>query len=480
LQAARGGDRDALNGITSYASALLDASKAFNASTPAYQADLQRVTDALAALPKQVSAEQFIVDAIDDSKEAVVDATRVMQETLRTAVAANSPAAVATALNANFDKLDTSVNGLLDFNEFLAGLGPLATKAEQEAAKVIFNAIDTNGDGQISRLELANAALGSALAGLDANNTHTVNAAAQAAAHADILRAAINANNPSLVAAALDASFSRLDTSVNGLLDYSEFVAGLGPMATRAEQEAARQIFNQIDANGDGQIDKLELVRARTAGVEQQTGAAIPIQQDSAGTLRAINEVSSLQRSQLEALNNQFAYSPFTAPNGVRLDSNLVTALNKIVFNTANTVIGQRAGASYTFARGGYVAGPGTGTSDSIDARLSNGEFVVTAEATRRYGRSMLDAMNDNRLQAPVMPFPVAVGGGEGNAALLAEVRALRADLAALRGDVRENTEVAEQGHLETIKAAKGTTAAVQEGNATASRQSLARKPKAA
>jgi len=480
LQAARNGDRDALNGITGYASTLLEASKAYNASSPAYQADLKRVTDALAALPKQVSAEQFIVDAIDDSKEAVVDATRVMQETLRTAVAANNPTAVATALNANFAKLDTSVNGLLDFGEFSAGLGPLATKAEQEAAKAIFNAIDTNGDGQLSRLELANASLGAAVGELSWNNTHTVNAAAQAAAHADVLRSAINANNPSLVAAALDGSFTRLDTSVNGLLDYSEFVAGLGPMATRAEQEAARQIFNQIDANGDGQIDKLELVRARTAGVEQQTGAVIPLQQDSVAMLRAINEVSGLQRSQLEALNNQFAYSPFTAPNGVRLDSNLVTALNKIVFNTANTVIGQKSGASYTFARGGYVAGPGTGTSDSIDAQLSNGEFVVTADATRRYGRAMLDAMNDNRLQAPVIPFPVAVGGGESSAAMVAELRALRAEVAALRGEVRENTDVAEQGHLGTIGAVKRNTSAVQEGNATASRQSLARKPKAA
>lgn len=475
LQAARAGDRDALNGITGYASTLLDASRAYNASSQAYQADLQRVTDALAVLPKQVSAEQFIVDAIDDSKEAVVAATQVMQETLRTAVAANNPAAVAAALNANFDKLDTSVNGLLDFNEFLAGLGPLATKAEQEAAKVIFNAIDTNGDGQISRLEVANANLGAAVSSIDWNNIHTINAAIEAAAHANVLRAAINANSPSLVAAALDASFARLDTSVNGLLDYSEFVAGLGPMATKAEQEAARQIFNQIDANGDGQIDKLELVHARTAGVEQQTGAAIPIQQDSAATLRAINEVSSLQRSQLEALNNQFAFSPFFAPNGVRLDSNLVTALNKIVFNTANTVIGQKSGASYTFARGGFVSGPGTGTSDSIDARLSNGEFVVTAEATRRYGRSMLDAMNDNRLQAPVMPVPVAVGGGQGDAALLAAVLALRTEVAALRAEVRENTDVAEQGHTATTDAVKQNTAAVDDGNRTAARQALKR-----
>ena len=32
-------------------------------------------------------------------------------------------------------------------------------------------------------------------------------------------------------------------------------------------------------------------------------------------------------------------------------------------------------------AEGGYIAGAGTGTSDSIPARLSNGEFVVRASA---------------------------------------------------------------------------------------------------
>ncbi len=46
------------------------------------------------------------------------------------------------------------------------------------------------------------------------------------------------------------------------------------------------------------------------------------------------------------------------------------------------------------FATGGHVRGAGTGTSDSIDAKLSNGEFVMTAEATKRIGVDKLDAAN--------------------------------------------------------------------------------------
>ena len=37
-------------------------------------------------------------------------------------------------------------------------------------------------------------------------------------------------------------------------------------------------------------------------------------------------------------------------------------------------------------AGGGEVDGPGTGTSDSVPARLSDGEFVLTAKAVRGAG----------------------------------------------------------------------------------------------
>ena len=46
------------------------------------------------------------------------------------------------------------------------------------------------------------------------------------------------------------------------------------------------------------------------------------------------------------------------------------------------------------FASGGYVTGPGTGTSDSIPARLSAGEYVLRADAVRRVGLEFLHALN--------------------------------------------------------------------------------------
>jgi TP901 family phage tail tape measure protein len=45
------------------------------------------------------------------------------------------------------------------------------------------------------------------------------------------------------------------------------------------------------------------------------------------------------------------------------------------------------------YASGGFVRGGGSGTSDDIPAWLSNGEFVVSAEATRKH-RALLEAIN--------------------------------------------------------------------------------------
>lgn len=58
-------------------------------------------------------------------------------------------------------------------------------------------------------------------------------------------------------------------------------------------------------------------------------------------------------------------------------------------------------------AAGGYVSGPGTGTSDSILARLSDGEFVMRAAAVRRWGPRFMAALNAMR-----NPFSGFADGG--------------------------------------------------------------------
>ncbi|WP_034996450.1 tape measure protein [Beijerinckia mobilis] len=54
-------------------------------------------------------------------------------------------------------------------------------------------------------------------------------------------------------------------------------------------------------------------------------------------------------------------------------------------------------GSLFKFADGGAVSGPGSSKSDSIPALLSNGEYVVSADATRRH-RTLLDAINSGKV----------------------------------------------------------------------------------
>jgi hypothetical protein len=50
------------------------------------------------------------------------------------------------------------------------------------------------------------------------------------------------------------------------------------------------------------------------------------------------------------------------------------------------------------FATGGFVSGSGSGTSDSIPAMLSNGEYVVKASAVGAYGVDFLNALNQQKV----------------------------------------------------------------------------------
>jgi hypothetical protein len=68
------------------------------------------------------------------------------------------------------------------------------------------------------------------------------------------------------------------------------------------------------------------------------------------------------------------------------------------------------AGLSGGFAEGGFVKGPGSGTSDSILTRLSNGEFVVNAMQTEKW-LPVLQAINDGAMNVGVSR-PITSGDG--------------------------------------------------------------------
>ena len=74
--------------------------------------------------------------------------------------------------------------------------------------------------------------------------------------------------------------------------------------------------------------------------------------------------------------------------NAIESDERLGTIFDKVM-----DIAGEFAGE-------GAVKGPGTGTSDSIPARLSDGEFVFTKKATDQIGVDKLQTMMDDAERA--------------------------------------------------------------------------------
>lgn len=86
-------------------------------------------------------------------------------------------------------------------------------------------------------------------------------------------------------------------------------------------------------------------------------------------------------------IQNRLAANPLTVP--------VVTVPTDGDVNTRADSLLSRIPAK---ARGGYIMGPGTETSDSILARLSRGEFVLKAKAVKHYGLSFLQQLNQMQL----------------------------------------------------------------------------------
>ena len=82
------------------------------------------------------------------------------------------------------------------------------------------------------------------------------------------------------------------------------------------------------------------------------------------------------------------------------INKQITDLINK--YSTKEIVIPVRTGSSgdakskqpVKKAAGGLISGPGTGTSDSILAFLSNGEYVIKSAAVKRYGRKVFDDFN--------------------------------------------------------------------------------------
>lgn len=152
----------------------------------------------------------------------------------------------------------------------------------------------------------------------------------------------------------------------------------------RSTAEKQRAVYETLTE----QIQAAE--KAITQIADKQATASIDFvaEQDPAsfGALEA--ELTSIQAPKvipLKPILDKAALAQFSADlkNGLSASQFAVTV-------TAN--------ATKEFASGGMVYGPGTDTSDSITANLSNNEFVVQAKAVKHWGSDFMYAINNMQL----------------------------------------------------------------------------------
>lgn len=107
-------------------------------------------------------------------------------------------------------------------------------------------------------------------------------------------------------------------------------------------------------------------------------------------------------------------------------------------------------GVAMAFASGGPVRGAGTGTSDSIPTMLSNGEYVINADAAAQIGLPTLNAINSGNLPkyadgGEVGGTGVSIGGGASSPSVTLNVSAM---------DASSFTDFLRNGGLDTIRQA--------------------------
>lgn len=188
---------------------------------------------------------------------------------------------------------------------------------------------------------------------------------------------------------------------------------GYGNAVARAKKEA--EILQDLQNKG---LKVTPELRARVSELADEWQKAAQANQEANKRLEGMEAISQTVG---DALRNAFD-GAFDDPKRALEDLGkqfAMLALKMQLMRLFPSVFGASGIVPLMAASGGYIRGPGTGTSDSIPARLSDGEFVVNAAATAK-NRSLLEAINSGRAMAmarggyvgaPAMPSMPRTGG---------------------------------------------------------------------
>lgn len=179
---------------------------------------------------------------------------------------------------------------------------------------------------------------------------------------------------------------------VKNLEYYGDFARFLGSQDPNAifdvDLTAINQTYEQF-SQVKKQVDELaEKAKQKTAEIEQAFAS---------GLTNGLLDFASGIKSAEDAFND-FARGFLRKITEMILQQFILNAISgsSIGKSLGGAAAGGGGGTgAVTAATGGFITGPGTATSDSIPARLSNGEFVMKAAAVKNLGVDFLHGLNN-------------------------------------------------------------------------------------
>lgn len=140
---------------------------------------------------------------------------------------------------------------------------------------------------------------------------------------------------------------------------------------------------------------EIELEKMKLSSYSSIAGSISSILEATAGDNKKRLKAAKLAALAEVAINQGVAIAQAVKAGGeYPFPVNLLTIASSVAGALAALVPAIQSVNSVKLARGGYVNGPGTSTSDSVPAMLSNGEFVVNARATSMFPE-LLETINN-------------------------------------------------------------------------------------
>ena len=175
-------------------------------------------------------------------------------------------------------------------------------------------------------------------------------------------------------------------------LDAVHQLEGESDAEFKARQLAAQQQY--VDAKEALAQKEIEIEQTKFEAAAQITGALSGLFEQLGESNKSFAILSKTLALAEIAINTGKAIAAGVAQSqSVPFPANLAAIATTVATVLANITAAISTVNSAKFATGGLVTGPGTGTSDSIPAMLSNGESVMTAKATSMFA-PILSAMN--------------------------------------------------------------------------------------